>query len=156
MTIASYLHSSRTPCFPVHLLFSSGSLKRVHLHFRRGRNSNSTEVFVTKKLVTVGTPPLSASVSLSPPDRSALDVDLLRPSSYHSPAVELSPEASATTLPLRFCSQFPPIFAPLPAGLGVLMRHPRHNPASTVSNLSFPSAATSGSTAICLLCIDPG
>lgn len=131
--------------------------RNVHLlHFRRGKNSNSTEVFVTKKLVTIGTPPLSASVSLFLPDRSALDVDLLRPSSYHSPAVKLSPEASATTLPLRFCSQFPPIFAPLPAGLGVLMRHLRHNLASTVSSLSFPSAATSGSTTICLLCTDPG
>ena len=109
MTITSYLYCSLIPCFHVYPLFSSGSLKSLHL--LRGKNSNNTEVFTIKKLVTFGTPLLSASFSLFLTDRSALDMEYSRPFFYHSPAVELSPDPSAVTFPLLFRSQFSPILS---------------------------------------------
>lgn len=99
MTMTSCLYCSLIPCFHIPLLFSSGSLKSLHLlNLRGGKNSNSTEVFTTKKLVTFGTPLLSASFSLQ--DSPALDMEHLRPFFYHSPAVVLSPDAGAVTFPL--------------------------------------------------------
>lgn len=154
--MTSWLYCSLIPCFHIPLLLSSGSLKSLHLlNLRRGEKVKQYKVFTTKKLVTFGTPLLSASFSLQ--DSPALDMEHLKLFFYHSPAVVLSPDASAVTFPLLCYSQFSPIFTSLPAGLRVLIHPLKHSLASTPSNLFFSSAAVpSGSSNVCLLCIDSG